>query len=1030
LANTKAEPRRRDPVVCPSCESANSAVDQYCGLCGTPLSTLWWRPVGSEGWRRESGKLALAEIDPVAEIEYWVEGVVPRAFVVQDPEPEDGRRWIDDEPLRRGVYTSLPDEKPQTLNIPLHRDQLEELFEKERGERLEHRNELLATLPLLTSRGREVEGRFKTDRLEIELVVARKPWLEPEASLYRFLPVERLQNGGIRHLVTLHDEATAEPVTIEGYRLEDVQEEPPAGYRRLRADQLIEISRPPVRRTPEERPEQLLYLRAPKRTLPEDEAGWFSALLIYTLSQGSGTYEVSTRISGVVGRGPTLEVGEGRENLVSLQSPYRKHEEILPIVNPGALPVRLVGLQVQDPEGAAIEGRDWLLVDGLEQGEILGPGEVRELRLRFNRRARPPREMNEDYSFRKIILEHDGWPLESGERRLVLDIQVLFGTLDVQRILGIDFGTSSSVVCLMGARRGFPLELEKEGERPHALASLMYFDHTRSNEVGRDIFYFGETARRASQNMPANLVRSIKTIVAENAAARYLLITERRGSNILFEWRTAQELLNRFITELVELSEEGASYLGPEELTEVGLRGEHLSFRNAVFSHPVDVTPSMQEALLQAAHASYLNEPLKEVPQFFAESCVDEATAAVLAYVHGRLFAGVAPKYPRQDRENIVCFDMGGGTTDLAAVEVEGMAVLLEGTVDEVTVRPVAQGGERDLGGDLLDRRIAGHLLKQVQEKSEAKDVPIDIRELRHAIRARSFTNFQIGYRDRAGRKKGNLTSEESRAFETEAETLFNLAAELLGAAESLKRDLSTGDEASCSIGSAAWPYKKASPQNAHQSFDLVLDREQLTEVVGKELKGRLRFLDTLVARAGWQWGEVTTLLFTGQSVRSPVVRDLVIEYLRQYFDPDDFERLLIIHPGTGADEEGRGGFDPKLCVAIGAAIWGISRQSPDPWLRIDPRRVGESMPFDLTTGAPLYRPVQGLEHGANLPARAPLSWGSPRSHLELFKDRKPYVRFHFDPGRELLIEVESPTEIFLTVDGKTDNKIPGKILR
>nr|MDP9120001.1 Hsp70 family protein [Acidobacteriota bacterium] len=486
--------------------------------------------------------------------------------------------------------------------------------------------------------------------------------------------------------------------------------------------------------------------------------------------------------------------------------------------------------------------------------------------------------------------------------------------------------------------------------------------------------------------------------------------------------RTPQDLLSLFIAELRMRAELGVNYLPVESYSQLGLDlGTQVTLNGAVFSHPVDMPDEARHALMEAAHRAGINELMVEVDDFFEQSCVDEATAAVLAYVQGRVQVPPLLDALPADRERVLCFDMGGGTTDLAAVEVLGMASFLasqSGDV-QVVVNLEAKNGER-FGGDDLDELLAFSLLDEVRRQSEERGAPVLLEDLKRAIKARSLWDFKSDYERRHGAEGGTASRPEvagrDAGLEDQALGIYKRAALLLAQSEAAKRALSSApDFEPIHLPGDGWPREGPDERAATLDFEVQLHRGDFEAKVREEVSALLHLLDKVVAGAGWEWPSVTTLLLTGQATRMQAIREEVVRHVEQRRGSET-PPLLRIEPGHP-------NFDPKNCVAIGAAIWGANRNDGS-WLEIR-NRVHERLTFDLATKVgPRWRAVRGLQQGQALPASGVVPIQKGTSELKLYRNgnRDPYVRFRFPPTREaseLTVRVDGPSNYTVVVGGQ-----------
>lgn len=984
---------------CPQCMSPTGRFDRFCGICGTHLARLRWQPPGG-AWQEGNGPLAVTEGATAARIVFENDGVVPLALILDDRALDALPGWIDtgalsDQELLLAPKTQL------SLEIPL------------RGEALAARTELEtleALLSFLTS---------ASDRpLTLTLVLARQPWVHPAASLYRFLPIERLREG-IVHEIELHNTAAAS-IELEDISFDEATIAPPPGYHRISGEVLlrrnVQLPRSLVAGETWTHP---LLLQAAELSLPEDSLGWFSTTVRYELLFNNERQEVVTRLSGAIGRGPTLEL-QGSASVTSI-NPDVDTQHSFSFRNPGQLPVEVQDVKVlrgRDGQKPAPDP-DWLVLTGLAAGDVLAPGEERTLVIRYLPDLRPPDELLQEWNYRVILIRHDGWQ-DSTFREYLCRVTANFGAA-LERTLGIDFGTSNSVACLMGKKQGYPLTLEVDGPRPEQLASLMYFnDSMVGNHNAKPVLY-GDEAKSAANVEPANLVRSIKTVVIDGARTEYSFQRKGTDGGLQHLSLTPQELLNLFIRQLRTQAEQGVELLGAEILHKEQLDKSRVVFRNAVFSHPVDVTDSMKVALMQASHSAGINTDIQTPEEFFEERCVDEATAAVLAYIYQLVHEGRGMREAK-DLERILCVDIGGGTTDIAAVAVKDVAAFLDRKVSEVTVELWTRDGDRQFAGDALDRLLAKEILILIEQESREQGAPVLIDEVMRAMFSPSFTAYQRHFKDRF-----KSDSRRRNAAKVDPHAVYSLAARVLEAAETAKQAFASEALVARTFTGSGWPRLQDDPAATAKNIEILLQKEIFEEIVRRELGQRFHRLDAVIAGARWEWPSMTILLLTGQSMKSPIIRQPIVEYVREKMG-EAAENLVVVEPGNNIAGT-TNGFDPKACVALGAAIWGISRTIEDPWLVIQ-RPFLEQLTFDLTTkGGPIFTPVEGLQKGVVLPAEGKVPpFRNARRELILYRNEQEYVRFNFPrPVKNVTVLVESMAEYFVVIDGE---KFSGEILQ
>lgn len=1009
------------PLSCPTCKAEVSGFDQYCGVCGTVLAYLRWRMPDEEIWHAGDGHLAVRAGAQEAGVRFRNEGVVPAMLVLLAEDIAVLPDWVDREKLKEQILVSPPGSNETQLVIPLVPARLAPLFESpENAPAGNVQRE--AHLPFLTHLNELRDGRWTSRPFKLTLLAARLPWVSPACSFYPFLPIERLAGKGIEQRIELHNE-TIQTLELARPRIFDLSSSGRSKYAPLTAETILHCELPDQRRI-EPGGAWSHVLRLSIADPSYDAVGQFFGKIEYLCESADGreSHRLEYHVKGLVGRGPTLRV-KGPSSLAVAQDRISR-EHSFALENPGHIPVLVEAIEILRDQGEKEElaaDRDWLSLTGLTAGDVLGPKEVRTLFLRFYPSRRPSDEFEEEYCQRRIRVRHDGLP-SPVEQAVDLEVSVRFGKAR-EFTAGFDFGTTNSVVCIGDFNHAYPLRLEANAVRePNRIRSLMYFD---SNAPTSAAFRFGEEAVSSAAIRPENLVRSIKTVVARDPKTRYVFHKRIPGQGDQQVAKTPQDLLDLFIAELRARAELGVDHLPGEALKPLDLEiGTRITLSRAVFSHPVETTEEARRALRAAAHGAGINASVKDVEDFFEQCCIDEATAAVLAYVAGRVQKPPILDLPPIDCERVLCFDMGGGTTDLATVEVLQMASFLNDPTGDtrVIVNLENKAGSR-FGGDDLDEMLAFMILAEVKRQSEERGAPVILDDIERAIRARSYSDFKSDfYRRHAPANEHEFPAEEARA-EDEALGIYKLATEILKKAEEAKCRLSVSSMPELIVlPGTGWPRQVPDAQAAAVNFEVELRRDDFEEKVREEVRILvLPRLDSVVSGAEWDWHSVTTLLFTGQSARVPVVREEVTAHVAERRGPEA-PPLLLLEPGQAK-------FDPKNCVAIGAAIWGTNRTAGS-WLDIC-NRVRERLTFDLETRiGPRFRPVQGLNKGQTLPAQGvvPVQKGVDVLTLHRDRSREPYVRFRFPPLREtgeLTVHVSGPSDYTLVVDG---NEFKGEV--
>ena len=246
------------------------------------------------------------------------------------------------------------------------------------------------------------------------------------------------------------------------------------------------------------------------------------------------------------------------------------------------------------------------------------------------------------------------------------------------RIIGIDLGTTNSVVAIMEGKE--PKDITNE-EGHRLTPSVVGFD-----EKGEVLV--GQIARRQSITNPENTVYSIKRFVGrkhnevgeESKRIPYKMVAAPNGDaavEIRGKRYSPQEVSAKVLTKLKRAAEE---YLG-EKVTE------------AVITVPAYFNDAQRQATKDAGRIAGLD----------VKRIVNEPTAAALAY-----------GLDKGKDHLIAVYDFGGGTFDISILEV-----------GEKVVEVISTNGDTHLGGDDIDQRIIDWLIAEFK-KEQGIDVSRD----------------------------------------------------------------------------------------------------------------------------------------------------------------------------------------------------------------------------------------------------------------------------------------------------------------
>jgi Fe-S protein assembly chaperone HscA len=244
----------------------------------------------------------------------------------------------------------------------------------------------------------------------------------------------------------------------------------------------------------------------------------------------------------------------------------------------------------------------------------------------------------------------------------------------VSRIIGIDLGTTNSLVAYVDEATGLPRVIPDSEGRP-LLPSVVAF--TPNGIV------VGEAARRQLARRPADTVYSVKRLMGRGFEdvkdeARYLPFRILPGDG------------------LVRLAVGGREVTPPEVSAAVLKALKQRAERH--FGEPVDKAVVTVPAYFNDAQRQATKDAGR-IAGLDVVRIVNEPTAASLAYGLQRLSEGV-----------IAVYDLGGGTFDVSILKTKD-------GVFEV----LATNGDTHLGGDDLDRVLALWLLEDIAVRHHAE---------------------------------------------------------------------------------------------------------------------------------------------------------------------------------------------------------------------------------------------------------------------------------------------------------------------
>jgi molecular chaperone DnaK len=239
----------------------------------------------------------------------------------------------------------------------------------------------------------------------------------------------------------------------------------------------------------------------------------------------------------------------------------------------------------------------------------------------------------------------------------------------VSKIIGIDLGTTNSVVAVM---EGGEAKVIANAEGNRTTPSVVAF--TKSGER-----LVGQVAKRQAVTNPKNTIFSIKRFMG------------RKHSEVNEEMKMVPYQIERAENGDVRVAVEDKRYSPPEisamilgKLKQAAedYLGEKVD--RAVITVPAYFNDAQRQATKDAGRIAGLN----------VERLVNEPTAAALAY-----------GLDKKKDQTIAVYDFGGGTFDISILEV-----------GEGVVEVKSTNGDTHLGGDNIDQRIIDWLLEEFKK--------------------------------------------------------------------------------------------------------------------------------------------------------------------------------------------------------------------------------------------------------------------------------------------------------------------------
>ena len=365
------------------------------------------------------------------------------------------------------------------------------------------------------------------------------------------------------------------------------------------------------------------------------------------------------------------------------------------------------------------------------------------------------------------------------------------------KVLGIDLGTTNSAMAIFDHGEA-KIIVNKEGK--NTTPSVVAF--TDKGEI-----LVGDTAKRQAVTNPEKTIYSIKRIMglmcdepkAKEAKSRLPYhVIDRNGAcaiEVAGKTYTPQDISAKV---LMKLKEDAEAYLG-EKITD------------AVITVPAYFNDAQRKATKEAGTIAGLN----------VLRIINEPTSAALSY-----------GLDKKNAEQIVVYDLGGGTFDVTTLE----------TGDNV-VEVMATGGDAFLGGDDFDNRLIDFIANEFKNENGV--------ELKNDVMALQ---------------------------------------RLKDAAENAKKELSSATETEINL-----PFITADATGP-KHLVMKVTRAKFESLISDLVSNTIKTIETVLKDAGVNKNDINEIVMVGGSTRVPLVQEEVKKFfgkeLNKSVNPDEVVAL------------------------------------------------------------------------------------------------------------------------------------------
>jgi molecular chaperone DnaK len=308
-----------------------------------------------------------------------------------------------------------------------------------------------------------------------------------------------------------------------------------------------------------------------------------------------------------------------------------------------------------------------------------------------------PRELPEGKHRASVLIR------AHGQEPLVLPVELtIVQPKQYGDYIGIDFGTTNSVVAVLSSREKSGLALVRDtASGKELIPSILVFDDPET-------YVIGAAAKNEADTAPDRTVRSIKRVMGYE-----------RGRTFFDRPYSAAHLASLIIRKLVQLAE--------ERLHADSGNGTHFNVNKAIITVPANFHDLQIRDVLEACATAGLDTEEEKAQRVEARQSqeigasvsagiiLDEPSAAVLYYLdflrRTRSSAAISDAIARENGLTLLVFDYGGGTLDVAVAR----ATQVPGGGTGLCV--LANLGDNEIGGDHIDVLIMKELLRRCTQE-------------------------------------------------------------------------------------------------------------------------------------------------------------------------------------------------------------------------------------------------------------------------------------------------------------------------